>query len=811
MRDLWRDIKYGARKLRKDASFTTLAAFTIALGIGANTTILTAINALLFHPFPFRNAERLVMVQETLPHSTTDYDLVAPANFFDIKSANSVFEKVAAVAAWSSHFTEGETPERVNGTQVSTDFFSSLGAEPALGRTFLSDDGKEGNNFVVVISDGLWRRRFGAQPEVIGRTIHINNHAYTVLGVMPPTFAYPRGGTEVWTPFSESATKPDRSWRFLQVIGLLKNGVTIQAAQTELNGIAQTLAQQYPDANEGRGLHVSSLFEVETTGPRPYILLALGAVGFVLLLSCVNVATLLLLRAAALEKEIAIRIALGASRFRVIKGLLVESVLLALLGGVFGLLGGVGAVYLLRKAMPATLARGIGGWETLGLDWRVVAFVLLLSMVMGVVFGILPAMQASQQKPGKALNEAGRSPAAASRRNFTRNVLVVSEIALALVLLVGAGLMMRSFLASVNAELGFRPEQLLTFQLDLPFARYRKPEETINFYEQLLASVKTKPGVVAAGGVNGLPVTFAQPSEAFVVEGKANARLEPEAFAYTPVVLPGYFNAMSITLLQGRDFSETDTPDSGLVVIISNALAQRSFPGQSPLGKRLVIGNDPRPREIVGIVRDIKHEPFVTNAGDKPELAIYMPHKQNPWHLMNMVVRTAGDDPGSVAFLSQGEVQRLDKQLPVYNVRTMNEVIADSLAPQRLASALFSVFGFIALVLAAVGLYAVVSYSVVQRTNEIGIRMALGAQTRDVLYLIMKQALIMLLVGISIGLISAYFGTRLMSSILFGVAATDAVTFVGIPLFLALIALVACYVPARRATKLDPLLALRRE
>ncbi|HSE17878.1 MAG TPA: ABC transporter permease [Pyrinomonadaceae bacterium] len=812
MSDLWQDIKYGARRLRNDAGFTILAAFTIALGIGANTTIFTAIDALLFHPFPFRNAERLVAVQETFPNSTTDYDLVAPANFFDIKDANAVFEKMSAVAFWASHFTENETPERVNGTQVSTEFFSMLGAEAALGRTFVADDLQPGNNFVVVISDGLWKRRFGAQRDVVGRTTHINNRAYTVIGVMPPSFAYPRGGTEVWTPFiSESGANPDRSWRFLQVIALLKDGVTIQAAQSQMNTIGQTLAQQYPDANNGRGLHVSNLFQAETIGPRPYILLALGAVGLVLLLSCVNVAMLLLLRASTVEKEIAIRAAIGATRVRVVKGLLVESVLLSLVGSVFGLLGGVAAVYLLRTGMPPTLAKGIAGWDTLGLNWTVVAFVLLLSLVIGVVFGILPALHASHQDPGKTLNEAGRSSAAARGRNFTRNVLVVSEIALAIVLLVGAGLMMRSFLASLNAELGFKPERLLTFQIDLPFSRYRKPEETITFYDQLLASLKTKPGVIAAGAVNGLPVTFTQPSEGFTIEGKENARKQAEDDAFTPVVMPGYFNAAGITLLHGRDFMETDTLDSTFVVIISDALAQRKFSGQNPLGKRLMLTNDPRPREIIGIVGNIKHEPFVTNAGDQPELAIYMPHKQNPWHLMNLVIRTASNDPGSIAFVSQGEVQRLDKQLPVYNLRTMNEVIADSLAPQRLTSVLFSVFGFIALVLSAVGLYAVVSYSVVQRTNEIGIRMALGAQRRDVLYLIMKQALAMLIVGISIGLVAAYFGARLMTSILFGIAATDAVTFVGIPLLLTLIALVACYVPARRATKLDPLLALRRQ
>ncbi|HEY8411990.1 MAG TPA: ABC transporter permease [Pyrinomonadaceae bacterium] len=808
----WQDIDYGARKLRKDLSFTIVAAFTIALGIGANTTILSAINALLLHPFAFHNADRLVVVRETLMRFGLDDDLVSPANYVDLKNGNSVFENMTAAAFWSAHITEGERPEGVAATQVTTDFFSAIGAEPALGRTFVPEDGTAGNNFVVVLSDTLWRQRFGRQQDIIGRVLRINDREYKIVGVMPPNFAYPRGGIEAWTPFVVAGESwRDRNWRFLQVIGLLKPGVTVAQAQSEMNVIAQRLAQDFPKSNEGRGLRLTTLHDAETAAPRPYLMIGFGAVAFVLLLACVNVANLMLLRATAREKEIAIRTALGASRSRIIQGLLIESVLLALVGGALGLCLGLGAVHLLRTAMPESLAKTISGWDSLGFDWRVFGFALLLSAITGVVFGILPALQAAKRNPEAALREAGRVSTQATGRQITRSVLVTTEIALALILLVGAGLMLRSFIASMHAQLGFKPEHLLTFEIDLPLARYREQKQTVSFYEQLMAAIRSKPGVIAAGAVNTLPITFNQVNAKFAIEGRASDQPDLQSPAYTPVVVPGYFNAMGIALLQGRDFADTDTLDSPPVAIINDALARRRFPNENPLGKRVLIGKEKRTREIVGVVQDVKQKPFVTNVSDQSELAIYMPHKQNPWHLMTLVVRTTSDDPGSVAFQAQSEVQKLDKDLPLNDVRMMNQVIADSLAPQRLASVFFSIFGLIALVLAAVGLYAVVSYSVVQRTNEIGIRMALGAQTRDVLRLMMAQGMWLILIGIAIGLVAAYAGARLMASILFGVGTNDLVTFVGVPLFLIVIALIACYVPSRRATKVDPLVALRGE
>src|SRR6185369_6836666 len=402
----WQDIDYGARKLRKDLSFTIVAAFTIALGIGANTTILSAINALLLHPFAFHNADRLVVVRETLMRFGLDDDLVSPANYVDLKNGNSVFENMTAAAFWSAHITEGERPEGVAATQVTTDFFSAIGAEPALGRTFVPEDGTAGNSFVVVLSDTLWRQRFGRQQDIIGRVLRINDREYKIVGVMPPNFAYPRGGIEVWTPFVVAGESwRDRNWRFLQVIGLLKPGVTVAQAQTEMNVIAQRLAQDFPKSNEGRGLRLTTLHDAETAAPRPYLMIGFGAVAFVLLLACVNVANLMLLRATAREKEIAIRTALGASRSRIIQGLLIESVLLALVGGALGLCLGLGAVHLLRTAMPESLAKTISGWDSLGFDWRVFGFALLLSAITGVVFGILPALQAAKRNPEAALRE----------------------------------------------------------------------------------------------------------------------------------------------------------------------------------------------------------------------------------------------------------------------------------------------------------------------------------------------------------------------------------------------------------------------
>ncbi|MDQ3687465.1 MAG: ABC transporter permease [Acidobacteriota bacterium] len=813
MRTLWQDLRYAVRMLLKKPAFTAVTVLTLALGIGANTTIFSAINALLLKPYAFRETERLVSVFETLPQIGVSTGSVAPANFLDVRGESASFESIAASSGWSADLTEGERPERIMGAAVTSKFFDVLGVEMQMGRAFAPEEEQPGREPVVVISDELWRRRFNADPGVVERVVRINDRSTTVVGVAPPGATYPRGGVEMWRPFIfEDEDTREREAHYLRVTGRLKAGVTIEGAEAELTAIARRLGERYPETNGGRGLRAMRFIESETRGPRPYLMIMLGAVGFVLLLACANVANLLLLRAAGRSREIAVRLALGASRFRVVRQLLTESALLAIVGGAFGLLLSVWGVEALRAGMPANFAKLVPGWSNLGIDWTVFGFTLLLSLATGVVFGLVPALQASKTNLNESLKEGGRSGGAQGRaRNRTRNVLVVSEVALSLVLLVGAGLMMRSFVALMNTDPGFNSANVLTFDVALPRSRYAENVDRANFYQRLIERLTTLPGATGAAAVNNVPLGFNSSDVGFWREDTPAPAPGKAPLAQFGVVTPNYFNMMEIPLLQGRSFDERDVKDSPPVVIVNRKLAQKYFPGEDPVGRRLHLG-DEKTFEIKGVVGNVLHEPFTDRLDDglEPELAVYVPHAQNSWSGMTAIIRTTAD-PASLTSAAQRELQAIDKDQPMHNVRTMTQIFSESMAPQRLSSFMFAVFALVALVLAAVGIYAVVAFTVAQRTHEIGIRIALGAQRGDIFGLVIGQGMRLIAAGLVVGLLAAFAVTRLMASILIGVSTTDFATFGGISLLLSLIALAACYVPARRATKVDPMVALRYE
>lgn len=814
MKTLWQDSRYAARMLLKTPGFTFVAVLALALGIAANTTIFSAINALLLEPFAFRDMNRIVNIFETVPSTGADFNSIAPADFLDIKNQSTSFERLAASTNWAVNLTDSERPERIAGAIVSSEFFDVLGVEMKLGRAFAPEDDRAGGEGKIVISDNLWRRRFAADTGIIGRTVRVNDANAVVVGVAPPEVTYPRGEVEMWRPFAfEDKDVRDRSDHYLRVVGRLKNEISIQAAQAELNNVAKLLAAEHSETNTGKGLRVLTLTEFETRGARPYLLIMFGASGFLLLLACANVANLLLLRAAGRKREIAVRTALGASRWRVVRQLLTESVLLSLVGGAAGLLMSVWSIEALRAGLPANFARLVPGWSNLHLDWTVFGFTLVLSLATGIIFGFAPALTISKTNLNESLKEGGRTGGTQGRgRNRTRNILVVSEITLSFVLLVGAGLMVRSFLAIANVNPGFNSDNLLTFQVALPIAKYKEAGQRAEFYRQLTQRLQTLPGVTSAAAIRNIPLGFNSSDVSFSRVDRELTANDTVPNAEFDIITPDYFKTMEIPLLEGRAFDARDTSDKPPVVLINRKLARKFFSGENPLGKGLHLGDDARTFEIVGIVGDVLHEPF-TDRGDEgfePELAVYRPHTQNASNLMVVVIRTAGD-PAAFTALAQRELQAIDKDQPMHNVQTMRQTFNESMAPQRLSSFMFAASAVVALLLAAVGIYAVIAFSVAQRTHEIGIRLALGAQRADILRLIVGQGMKLIIVGILTGLLAAFAVTRLMASILIGVSTSDFITFGGISLFLTSVALIACYVPSRGATKVDPMIALRYE
>src|SRR5215510_8683390 len=804
---LWQDLRYGARVLLKNPGFTLIAVITLALGIGANTAIFSVVNTALLHPLPYKEPDRLVMLQGE------PWMQVEP--FLSWREHSQVCEGITAFDGAAFTLTGSTQPERVDGVYVSSDYFQRLGVAAVSGRTFLPEEDRAGKNQVVLLSHGLWQRRFGGDPSIVGKTLTMNDKSYTVVGIISTGSQFFTnddslrfmGRAELWAPLVLSTINPDSEGkRYVAPVARLKPEVTLQQAQAELDTLINRLKQEHPDffPTDLRwgGVKLSLLLTQVVQHFRLSLLVLFAAVGFVLLIACANVANLLLAHAMARQKETAIRAALGASRFRLVRQFLAESVLLSVLGGSLGLLLAHWGLDLIVALIPGDIPRV----EKISIDQTVLVFTLMVALLTGLVFGLAPALAASKPDLHEMLKEGGRTSTGGIGRNRTLSLLVVSEAALALVLLIGAGLMIHSFLRLNSVNPGVNPENVLTMSIALPKTKYSTDDQVRLCYQKMLQRIEALPGVLSAGTTGALPVSARWGGTGITVEGRSEVQGTNQ-----DTVSPDYFRATGIPLLEGRYFTERDVAGAPAVTIINKALARRYWPGESPLGKRIEVASNKQWLSVVGVVGDVKRQGLEAET----EPGYFTPHLQPPAgrHLhsgWNLVVRTASD-PMSLAAAVQREVWAVDKDQPVTNIQTLEQVISDSIAPLRFRTLLLGLFAVVALVLATVGIYGVMAYAVTQRTHEIGIRMALGAQQRDVLKLVIGQGMRLALIGIALGLLAASALTRLVKSLLFGVSATDPVTFVIVATLLAGMALLACWLPARRATKVDPMIALRCE
>jgi len=801
--DMVQDLRFGLRMLLKKPGFTLIAVFTLSLGIGANTAIFSIVNAVLLRPLPFAEPEQLLWIGGWMGNDKEQG--VTPADFLDYREQSRSFAQLAASISDSiaMNLSEGVEPERLKGALVTANYLDVFGVKPALGRSFSADEGGEGNDRVVVLSHALWERRFGADPGILNQTITLDKRRVTVIGVMPPQFQYPPG-VELWQPFGFPAATNNayrsRELHFLRPIARLKPGVSRAQAQAEVEAIARRLQALHPKTNTNQSLYLMPLQERVVGNMRITLLVLLGAVGCVLLIACANVANLLLARAAARGREIAVRSALGASRGRVVRQLLTESVMLALLGGAGGVLLAHWGVRLLVALSAAYLPRA----DEVQINAPVFGFALGVAVFTGVLFGLAPALQSSRLDLTEALKEGGRGAGSGAQRHRTLDLLVVGEVALTVVLLIGAGLLVNSFVRLQQVRPGFDEKNLLTAQINLPNP-YNQPEKKTQFYEQLQQRVAALPGVESVGLITELPLANQAADFGFTVEGRPAPTAGQGPHADIRNVNHDYFRVMRIPLLKGRYFTKAEVHENAKVALISDVLAQRFFAGENPLGQRLRFGSiDQALYEIIGIVGDVRHRGLDLDLRQ----TIYFPSLR--FGYSNVVIRTTAD-PASLAAAVRKEVTAIDPNQPLANVKTMEQWVSESVAQPRLRTLLLGVFSGVALLLSVVGIYGVMSYAVAQRTHELGIRMALGARAGVVLGLVIRQGMTLAVCGVAIGLAAALALTRLMKGLLFGVRATDPVTFAGVALLLTGVALLACYLPARRATRVDPLVALRHE
>jgi len=831
MRTLWQDLRYGARMLLKKPGFTVIAVITLALGIGANTAIFSVVNAVLLRPLPYPEPERLMMINTAdLARGVTNWGINLP-DFREWRARNRSFEAMAAFSVDNYNISGNEEPERVAGAVASADFFRTMGVNPAQGRAFLNEEEQYGKHRVVVLSDGLWRRRFGAQTRLEGQTIKLNGEVFTVIGVAPRGFQFPYQNVMFWAPLAVAGGSEynTRGSYWLNVVGRLKKGVTAAQSQSDIAGIQRRI-EEGSISFTSIGVNVAPLHETTVGNARRALLVLLGAVLFVLLIGCVNVANLLLARASARRREIAVRMALGAARGRLVRQLLTESLLLGLLGGAVGLLLALWGVDALLGLDPNLPRLG-----EIRVDSAALAFTFALTLVTSLVFGLAPALQSTRDDFNESLKEGGRGAREGARGRRLRNALVVAEIALALVLLVSAGLMINSLLRLLRVDPGFRTDDILTMQISLPQDKYPddRPDLTLGFYRRLVESVASLPGVESAGLTSALPLTNSGWSRLFSIEGRrAPKSLEEVPLMQFRQTSGDYFNTLAIPLIKGRYLSLGDTRDALPVAVINESLARLYFPNEDPIGKRVWLGPPEEliPSElippgmdvkgfqftrwtIVGVVKDVLHNGL--NRQGQPE--IFMPNEQNgnnkipdAARSMYLAVRTT-TDPLSLTAAVRRQVFEIDKEQPVADVATMERLLATSHSQSRLSALLLAIFGAVALILAAVGVYGVMSYAVTERIHEIGVRMALGAARRDVLWLVISRGMSLAGAGALIGLAGALALTRLMKTLLFSVSATDPMTFAVVAILLAVVALLACWVPARRATKVDPMIALRCE
>ncbi len=814
MDTLWHDLRYGVRTLRARPGFTVVAALVLAIGIGANTAIFSLVDAVLLKSLPVADSDRLVMLYENRLDRNVPRTPVAPGNFLAWRAQETAFDEIAATAEQQFTLSGKEMPESIAGARASAGLFRVLRANPVLGRAFTAEEDRPGQERVVVLSHRLWQRRFGAGP-VVGQTVKLDGNPHTIVGVMPAGVEFPSRETELWVPAAlDAQTGMDgMNGRVLSAIGRLGPGVTIEAARSEMDVIAARLGRTDPAFNAGVGVTIVPLKEVVIGGFGPVLFMLWAAVGFVLLIACANIANLLLARAVSRNHEIALRLALGATRVRLIRQFLTESVLLALLGGCLGLLLGLWGVDALVALSPDSIPRA----QEVTLDGRVLGFTMALSLVTGIGFGLASALPSSRLDLTASSKEGGRGASAGIERHRLRSLLVIAETALSLVLLIGAGLMVKSFLRLQSIDPGFDPDNVLTLKLELPEARYPEEKQVVAFHDELTARIARLPGVAAVGATNALPVSGSGGVKPVHFDDRPHPEPGKEPFAQYRLVSPDYFRAMSIPVLRGRDFAARDDGAAPGVVIINQAMARRFWPDQDPLGKRIALGgwND-LTGEVIGVVGDVRH--WGKDVEPAPEM--YWDHRQS-WlargptlrrhrRALTFVVRSSSD-PEPLVRAIRGEVAAMDAELPLSDIKTMEERVGASLAAARFKTLLLGIFAAVALVLAGIGLYGVMSYAVTQRTRELGIRMALGARAPDVLRLVVGQGLRLVLVGLAIGLAIAVAGTRLLSALLFEVKPTDPAVFALLSFLLVVVALLACYLPARRATRVDPTVALRYE
>lgn len=809
---LFQDISFGVRIFLKKPGFTIAAILTSALGIGAATVIFCLVYSILLRPLPYRQTDELVMLWESNLQKAQLQALVSPPNFLDWREHNKVFVGLAATSFGSYTISGLDEPEIIPSSRVSANLFDLIGVSPVLGRAFTTDDEQQGRNQVVLLSYELWRRRFGSDSDIIGKTITLDNKTCFITGVMPPDFHFPEwlapagakstGRADIWLPLSfNPAQLRARAGRSLGVIGRLRPGVTLAQAQAEMQSIVSELEQRYPD-NTGYGINIVPLREQVVGTIKPALAIFFGAGGFVLLIACVNIANLLLTRSTSRQKEFAIRIAMGSSRYRLIQQLLVESVLLAFAGGIAGILLAYSGVRFIVASMGESLPRS----GEIKVDLPVLGFTLLISALTGILFGLVPALQASKADFNEALKESSRSSTDPVGRNRLRRVFAVSEIAFALILLIGAGLMLKSFYRLVMINPGFKPENVITLRIVLPSTKYSETHQQVAFFNQLVDQIKSLPGVLSVGMTNNLPLSGMDMRFTFSIEGRQSVPAEDRSIQYH-TVSPDYFHTLGIQLLEGRDFTEQDNQDAPGAVVINKTLARHFFPGETPIGQRLRIPYSKiNIRQIIGVVEDVKHGNL--NASSQAE--VYVPYAQDPWPFMTLVIGTDADSTRSAAIL-KNKVWELDKDLPIESIRTMERILSDTVSRPRFYARLLGIFAALAVILATVGIYGVISCSVTQRTHEIGIRMALGAQQRDVLRLIVGQGMLLAFAGVAIGLVGAFSLTRLLSGLLYNVNPNDFATFAFTGVLLMSVASFASYMPARRAARLDPMIALRYE